>query len=74
MVSVYDSGFMMGDGIWEGLRLYNGKFGFLDQHLKRIYESAKFMDMEIGISPTKLASELDRLVKALTSCDDRRKP
>ena len=69
VVSVYDSGFMMGDGIWEGLRLYNGKFGFLDQHLKRIYEAAKFMDMEIGMSPTKLASELDRLVKARHSLE-----
>jgi len=64
MVSVYDAGFMMGDGIWEGLRLYNGKFGFLDQHLKRIYEAAKFMDMDIGMSAKKLEEELYRLVEA----------
>jgi len=64
LVSVYDSGFMMGDGIWEGLRLYNGKFSFLDQHLRRIYEAAKFMDIDIGMSPTEMAGELDRLIKA----------
>ena len=34
-ISVYDSGFMLGDGIWEGLRLYNGKWAFLDEHMGR---------------------------------------
>ena len=49
-VSVYDSGFMMGDGVWEGLRLYKGKLAFVDDHLERLYESAYFLDIDIGVS------------------------
>ena len=40
-VSVYDSGFMMGDGVWEGIRLYNNKWLFLDEHIHRLYEALK---------------------------------
>ncbi|MEM9812928.1 MAG: aminotransferase class IV [Pseudomonadota bacterium] len=49
-VSVYDSGFMLGDGIWEGLRLYNGTIPFLAEHLDRLYEAALFIDLDIGMS------------------------
>lgn len=48
-VSVYDSGFMLGDGIWEGLRLYDGVLSFLDAHLDRLYEAALFIDLDIGM-------------------------
>lgn len=48
-VSVYDSGFMLGDGIWEGLRLYNGTWAFLDEHLDRLFEAAKAIDLDIGL-------------------------
>jgi len=48
-VSVYDSGFMLGDGVWEGLRLYNGKWAFLDQHLDRLFEAALAIDLNIGL-------------------------
>ncbi|MDJ0827102.1 MAG: aminotransferase class IV, partial [Rhodobacter sp.] len=48
VVSVYDSGFMLGDGVWEGLRLYNGRWAFLDEHLDRLFEAAKAIDLEIG--------------------------
>ena len=48
MVSVYDSGFMLGDGVWEGLRLYNGRWAFLDEHLDRLFEAAKAIDLDIG--------------------------
>ena len=50
MVSVYDSGFMLGDGVWEGLRLYNGKWAFLDEHLDRLFEAAKAIDLDIGMN------------------------
>ncbi len=63
-VSVYDSGFMMGDGIWEGLRLYNGKFAFLDAHLKRLFEGARAIDLDIGMSPDEVADALYRTVAA----------
>lgn len=48
-VSVYDSGFMLGDGIWEGMRLYNGRLAFVDEHLKRLFESAYALDIDIGV-------------------------
>ena len=48
-VSVYDSGFMLGDGMWEGLRLYDGVLSFLDAHLDRLYEAALFIDLDIGM-------------------------
>ncbi len=48
MVSVYDSGFMLGDGVWEGLRLYDGHIPFLDAHLDRLYEAALYLALDIG--------------------------
>jgi len=48
-VSVYDSGFMLGDGVWEGMRLYNGTWAFLDEHLDRLFEAAKAIDLDIGL-------------------------
>jgi len=49
VVSVYDSGFMLGDGVWEGLRLYDGTWAFLDEHLDRLFEAAKAIDLDIGL-------------------------
>ena len=48
-VSVYDSGFMLGDGVWEGLRLYDGCWAFLDEHLDRLFGAAKAIDLDIGL-------------------------
>ncbi|RKT32283.1 branched-chain amino acid aminotransferase [Roseovarius halotolerans] len=50
VVSVYDSGFMLGDGVWEGLRLYNGNWAFIDEHLDRLFEAAKAIDLDIGMT------------------------
>ena len=47
-VSVYDSGFMLGDGVWEGIRLYNGRWSFVDEHIDRLFEAAKAIDLDIG--------------------------
>ncbi|MEM9496938.1 MAG: D-amino acid aminotransferase [Pseudomonadota bacterium] len=49
VVSIYDSGFMLGDGVWEGLRLYNGVWAFLNEHLDRLFEAAKAIDLTIGM-------------------------
>jgi branched-chain amino acid aminotransferase len=49
VVSVYDSGFMLGDGVWEGLRLYNGTWAFIDEHMDRLFEAAKAIDLDIGL-------------------------
>ncbi len=57
-VSVYDSGFMLGDGVWEGMRLYNGTWAFLDEHMDRLYEAAKAIDLDIGMDRAALIQAL----------------
>ncbi|MCB5199226.1 D-amino acid aminotransferase [Loktanella sp. TSTF-M6] len=58
-VSVYDSGFMLGDGIWEGLRLYDGRWAFLDDHLDRLFEAAKAIDLDIGLDRAGVIAALE---------------
>ena len=58
MVSVFDSGFMLGDGVWEGLRVYGGKIAFLDRHLDRLFEGAKAIAMDIGLTRDQLTCRL----------------
>lgn len=58
VVSVFDSGFILGDGVWEGLRVHHGRIAFLDRHLERLYEGAKAIDMDIGLSPQALEKRL----------------
>jgi len=58
MVSVFDSGFVLGDGVWEGLRVHKGRIAFLDAHLDRLYEGAKAIAMEIGLSREALTARL----------------
>lgn len=63
-VSVFDSGFMLGDGVWEGLRLHRGKIAFLDAHLDRLYEGAKAIAMDIGLTRSELTARLDETIDA----------
>ena len=63
-VSVYDSGFMLGDGVWEGLRLYNGTWAFLDDHMDRLFEAAKAIDLEVGLDRAGVISALLETQKA----------
>ncbi|SEP60297.1 branched-chain amino acid aminotransferase [Loktanella sp. DSM 29012] len=58
-VSVYDSGFMLGDGIWEGLRLYDGRWAFLDDHMDRLFEAAKAIDLDIGLDRAGVIAALE---------------
>ncbi len=58
VVSVFDSGFVLGDGVWEGLRVSKGGIAFLEAHLNRLYEGAKALDMDIGLSRDALANRL----------------
>jgi branched-chain amino acid aminotransferase len=58
-VSVYDSGFMLGDGVWEGIRLYNGNWAFIDEHVDRLFEAAKAIDLDI-------ARTRDEVISAVT--------
>lgn len=57
-VSVFDSGFMLGDGVWEGLRLHHGRLAFLDRHLDRLWRGAKAIHMDIGITREALEKRL----------------
>jgi branched-chain amino acid aminotransferase len=62
-ISVFDSGFLVGDGIWEGIRLHRGEFAFLDRHLDRLFGAARAVDLDIGAR--------DDIVAALRSTIDR---
>jgi len=64
VVSVYDSGFMLGDGIWEGLRLYDGTWAFLNDHFDRLFEASKAIDLDIGMTRDALISALLETQKA----------
>lgn len=59
LVSVFDSGFMLGDGVWEGLRLYDGRWSFIGAHMDRLFEAAKAIDLDIGLTR-------DQLIHAVT--------
>ncbi|MFL0356913.1 aminotransferase class IV [Erythrobacter sp. GH1-10] len=61
-VSVFDSGFMLGDGVWEGLRLHRGKIAFQEAHLDRLYEGAKAIAMDIGLTRDELVARLDATI------------
>jgi branched-chain amino acid aminotransferase len=58
VVSVFDSGFMLGDGVWEGLRVHQGRIAFLDRHLDRLFEGAKALAMDVGLDREALTSRL----------------
>jgi branched-chain amino acid aminotransferase len=59
-VSIFDGGFVVGDGIWEGLRLHRGALLFLDQHLDRLYWGAKRIALDIGLDREALTREIRR--------------
>jgi branched-chain amino acid aminotransferase len=64
MVSVFDSGFILGDGIWEGLRLHHGKIAFLEAHLDRMYEGALSLDLDIGLTRQEMTDAIYETVEA----------
>ncbi|MEQ9436293.1 MAG: aminotransferase class IV [Hyphomonas sp.] len=64
VVSVFDSGYILGDGVWEGLRVSNGGVAFLPEHLKRLYAGAKTIDMDIGLTKDELTARLMSCLKA----------
>ena len=64
MVSVYDSGFMLGDGMWEGLRLYNGTWAFFDEHMDRFFNSCKAVSIDVGMTKDEVLQALNDTAKA----------
>ena len=69
-VSIFDAGFGLGDGVWEGLRLHRGRLLFLDAHLARLFDGARAIRIDIGLSEAALAGELQRLLDANAMVDD----
>lgn len=57
-ISVFDSGFLVGDGIWEGIRLHHGVFAHLDRHLDRLFASAAAIDLDIGLDRAGITAAL----------------
>ena len=62
-VSVMDSGYLLGDGVWEGIRLYNNHLIHLEKHLERLYEGAETIQMDIGISKSEMKSAVEKTLK-----------
>lgn len=64
VVSVFDAGFIMGDGVWEGLRVHGGRVAFMQDHMDRLWEGAAALDMDIGLSPQTLTDRVYETLKA----------
>lgn len=58
MVPVFDSGFVLGDGVWEGMRLVKGKLLAVDEHMARLYEGAHSIQLDIGMDRDALIGEV----------------
>ena len=63
-ISVFDSGFLVGDGVWEGLRLQDDTLVFLDDHLDRLYEGAKAIALDIGLTRAEITAALHKTIQA----------
>jgi len=63
-ISVFDAGFLLGDGVWESFRLHNGHIVFIDEHMDRLFHGAKTISMDIEKSREEILSEIHRVVDA----------
>ncbi|MDW3180388.1 aminotransferase class IV [Roseobacter sp.] len=63
-VSVYDSGFLLGDGMWEGMRLYNGTWAFFNEHMDRFFASCKAVSLDVGMDRAGILEALTRTAEA----------
>ncbi|MGO9774391.1 MAG: glutamate cyclase domain-containing protein, partial [Roseiarcus sp.] len=61
---MFDSGFVLGDGVWEGLRLIDGRIAFLDKHFDRLWDGAKMLRIDIGLTRDELARRLFDVIEA----------
>ncbi len=62
-ISVFDSGFLVGDGVWEGIRLHNGRFAFLDRHLDRLFAGLAAIHLDLGMTRREVAEALTETVE-----------
>ncbi len=68
-ISVFDSGYLVGDGVWEGLRLHHGILVFWDDHMDRLYQGAKAIGMEIGMDRDQIKSQVSKVLDANAMTD-----
>jgi branched-chain amino acid aminotransferase len=64
VVSVFDAGFVLGDGVWEGIRVHAGHPAFLDQHLDRLWEGAAAIALDIGLTREQLTERIYETLRA----------
>jgi len=69
-ISVFDSGFLLGDGVWEGIRLHKSKLVFIEQHLDRLFASAKGISLDISLSRKDILNELNKVLIKNNMNDD----
>ena len=61
-ISVFDSGFLLGDGVWEGIRLHNSKLLFIEEHLNRLFHSANGIDLKITLTKAEIIDEIFKVI------------
>tara|TARA_S200000501_G_C20688484_1_gene684008 strand:- start:36 stop:941 length:906 start_codon:yes stop_codon:yes gene_type:complete len=61
-ISVFDSGFLLGDGVWEGIRLHQSKLMFINEHLDRLFQSAAGISLNIPLSKRKIIKEINKVL------------
>jgi len=64
MVSVFDAGFLLGDGVWESFRLHEGKLVFIEDHMDRLFRGAAEISLDPGRSRGEIRDEIDRVITA----------
>tara|TARA_B100000900_G_scaffold396396_1_gene395649 strand:+ start:14969 stop:15880 length:912 start_codon:yes stop_codon:yes gene_type:complete len=69
-ISVFDSGFLLGDGVWEGIRLHRSKLLFIEEHLNRLYDSAKGISIDIPLSKKDIIFEIEKVLLKNEMTDD----
>ncbi|OWU83927.1 aminotransferase class IV [Oceanicola sp. 22II-s10i] len=70
VVSVYDSGFLLGDGMWEGMRLYDGEWAFFDAHMDRFFDSCHAVSLDVGMDRAGIREALRMTAEANGMTDD----
>lgn len=69
-ISVFDSGFLLGDGVWEGIRLHKSKLVFISEHLERLFNSARGISLQIPLSKEDIIFEIEKVLLKNEMTDD----
>ena len=69
-ISVFDSGFLLGDGVWEGIRLHKSKLVFISEHLDRLFNSARGISLNIPLSKDEIILEIEKVLLKNKMTDD----